>query len=389
MNLMPASSTHPGRRKYNQDTVIVTEVESPAGSLRLVAVLDGMGGMRAGDRASQLAREVFEESIVNGLAEHTPTESYLRELLVAACNRAHHTVYDEGQNDPEKKGMGTTLVAVVEKDGKFLVLNVGDSRAYLWTPENDDLSRLTRDHSLVEEAVRMGRLSQEEAERSPYAHALTRAVGSGPTPQPDLYPESDGWFDFPAGGMLLLCSDGLTGGLGDDDIRHYVAGCADPIRVAECLTRAAYHGGSTDNISTVILAHEDYHAVGPQVEMPPPIELDAPKPTSKSSEVLTPPETDAVPDKAAPLWLKIIVVLLIGGLFVLIFWRFSARVDMGTTVEPPPAPTPALQAPDAPPSPQTLPAQDLPAEPNPPAESNDPAPAPAPSESPFAPAPTD
>jgi PPM family protein phosphatase len=365
MDLISVSATHQGRRKYNQDTVIATLIDSSAGVVRLVAVLDGMGGMRAGDRASLLAREVFQDAIANGLAEQGPDESHLRELLTAAVARAHHAVFDEGQGDPEKQGMGTTLVAAVEKDGRFLVVNVGDSRAYLWSPEAGTLERLTRDHSLVEEAVRTGRLTQAEAEKSPYAHALTRAVGSGPVPSADVFPEPEGWFEMPAGGLLLLCSDGLTGGLDDEALKNHVIGCGDPQQLSDSLLRGAYHAGSTDNISTVILADATYKATGPAVAMPPKIEapenggpptpVHLPAAEPPSAEEPAPDADPPLTKKAAPLWFKVVVVGLIAGLFLLILWRFDRigkKPMPSESMTPPPAASlPPVNVPDAAPAP--------------------------------------
>ena len=379
MKFTSATSSHSGRRKHNQDVVIATTVVTPTGQVRLVAVLDGMGGMRAGDRASQLAREVFSNAIRSGLAEHEPDEAFLRELLALSVGRAHEAVYAEGQSDPEKQGMGTTLVAAIEKDGKFLVVNVGDSRAYVWAPEIDLLQQLTHDHSLAEEAVRNGRLTAEEAARSPYAHALTRAVGSGPVPQPDVFPEPGGWFDFPSGGALVLCSDGLTGGLSDEDIKTYTSGSADVDALVENLVRAAFHGGSTDNISVVALADANYHAEGEPLPTPTEIVVETSLVVpSEKDEKAAPPESEPdtppppsqgdgspPPPKPAPRWLKIIVVLLMATAFGLILMRFgSNRSDTAGSLPPtePSQPSAQQPPPPAPEPPPFVPAPPLPGE---------------------------
>lgn len=272
MNPHVAVVTHKGRRPYNQDTALTAAIETAQGTFRLLAVLDGMGGMRAGDRASQLAGQVFVAELRALPADAVPDDFILREAIEAAALKAHDEVNAEGQADPEKRGMGTTLVAALEKDDRFLVGNVGDSRGYLYDPIDRSLRRLTRDHSLREEAVRVGALSEEEAARSPLSHALTRSIGSGPKPEVDVFPEPDGWFQLPPGGLLMLCSDGLINGADDERLRELIEGSETAQAAAEHLLRAGYHGGSRDNITVVVLAHPDFHKTQPLDDVPPPID---------------------------------------------------------------------------------------------------------------------
>jgi protein phosphatase len=344
MSANVATAGHRGRRKYNQDTIVVREIGTPAGLIRLLAVLDGMGGMRAGDRASQLAAEIFVQTMTGRLAAATPDERRLRETLADAVRLAHEAVFAEGQDDSEKRGMGTTLVAIAERDGRFVAVNVGDSRAYLWSPADRRLQRLTRDHSVREEGVRFGKLTEEEAERSPYAHALTRAVGSGPTPQPDLYPEPDGWLSVPAAGAVLLCSDGLLGGLRDEQIEAIVAGSPDAAGLAEGLLRAAYHGGSTDNISVIVLTGEGFRPVGPAPDPAPPIDEAPPPPAADAAPpVETPPPAPFVAtERPRPIWPT--VGLMVIALLFLLYWIF--RPPTFNRV-PPPAPAGAGAPADA------------------------------------------
>ncbi|HPQ68764.1 MAG TPA: protein phosphatase 2C domain-containing protein [bacterium] len=272
MNSHVAVVTHRGRRPYNQDTPLTAAIDTAQGALHLLVVLDGMGGMRAGDRASQLAGQVFVAELREQLKDAEPEDFILREAIEAAAHKAHDDVYNEGQAEPEKHGMGTTLVAALFKNDRFVVGNVGDSRAYLYDPNDRSLMRLTRDHSLREEAVRVGALSEEEAARSPLSHALTRSVGSGPKPEVDLFPEPEGWYQLPPGGLLMLCSDGLNNGADDDRLRELIEGSENPATAAEHLMRAGYHGGSRDNITVIVKAHPDYRKTQPLDNVPPPIE---------------------------------------------------------------------------------------------------------------------
>lgn len=381
------SVTHQGRRRVNQDTVINSLIESGIGPLHLVAVLDGMGGMRAGDRASQLASQIFLATMKSGLATGSPDEAFLRKLLTSAVEKAHRAVYQEGLDEPEKRGMGTTLVAALEKDGQFLVVNVGDSRAYLWDPAPGRLSRLTRDHSLREEAVRLGKLTDEEASRSPFAHALTRAVGSGAELEADVFPEPTGWHQLPPGGVLLLCSDGLTGGLADQPLAEIVADCPDGATLGQFLLRAAYHGGSTDNISLVILADEDYHGPGKQ-PLPPPIEPDQPRPAPAAVPPIVPEVRSSIaPQPNRQLGTMLLILLLAAIAAVLLIHRFTTRVPLAPPLTtPPPTATPAnpdlqaieveIDAEQAPPAGETAPLTPTPSPAKSPSAENPPAPAP-------------
>lgn len=362
MDLTIASVTHAGRRTYNQDMLLVEQIPTAAGRLRLLAVFDGMGGMRAGDRASELASEVFLEQLRVKLPTLEPEEFVIRKALAEAAIKAHHAVFEEGRNEPAKRGMGTTLVALLEKDGEFIVANVGDSRAYLWSPENKTLTQLTRDHSLREEAVRMGTLTREEAEKSPIAHALTRSIGSGAPPNVDLFPEPEGWLTMPPGGAVVLCSDGLNDGLEDDEIRDTLAGCSDATTAADYLLRAAYHGGSRDNISAIVFAHPEYQAVDSPTKAPPPMDED--EPATDPGLLITPKQPPAKP-KDHYSWLILLLALALLIVIFVAIWRASQPVHIAPPVvnqqqvQPVPQPTPiATPAPLATPEagkPETMP----------------------------------
>ena len=228
------SSTDAGRvRGNNEDNLVVAEP--------LFAVADGMGGHRGGEVASLTAIETLREAF----EQHRTADG-----LVEAARRANTAVWDRAQDDPDLRGMGTTLtaVALVEVDGeqRLVVVNVGDSRAYLL--QQGELSRLTEDHSLVEDLVREGQLSADEAATHPQRHILTRVLGMGPDVEPDV------WQILPyEGDRLLLCSDGLTNEVSDSEIASVLRRLADPADAARELVRLARAHGGSDNITVVVI----------------------------------------------------------------------------------------------------------------------------------------
>src|SRR5258707_3828334 len=164
-------------------------------------VADGMGGAQAGEVASRIAIEAFEP----GLDGSGSPE----ERLAVRVREANREIYDRSRTELGREGMGTTLTAAYLDDGSVAIDNVGDSRAYLF--RDGKLERLTRDHSLVDELVRRGKLTEEQAAEHPQRSIITRALG----PEPDV--EVDTWtYPVRRDDVLLLCSDGLTSMIGED-----------------------------------------------------------------------------------------------------------------------------------------------------------------------------
>lgn len=238
--LQVSARTDRGRvRSENQDAVL-----GRTGTLRLrpdevalVAVADGMGGGPAGALAS---REALRE-LAAAFAQETGD---VPERLARSVARANRHVYGFVERNPAYAGMGTTVVAAAVGPGRAWLANVGDSRAYLL--RNDRLERLTEDHSWVEEQVRAGVMTAREAARSPYRNVITRAVGTDPDVEPDLF----GPVELLEGDILLLCSDGLHGLLEDRQILA-LARETEFSGLAEALVDAANAAGGTDNISVV------------------------------------------------------------------------------------------------------------------------------------------
>lgn len=222
------SATDVGQvRPGNEDDLLVDD------ALGLIAVADGMGGHQAGEVASATALEAIRAAAARGTA------------LTEAIEYANSAVFDKAAGDPDLRGMGTTVTAFTTRNGAQLG-HVGDSRAYLLRA--GELEQLTTDHSLVEELVREGRLTPEEAAVHPRRSVITRALGIEPTVQVDRIP-----LDLVTGDRLLLCSDGLTSMLRDDDIAKVLRRIPEPARVARALIDAANAAGGDDNITVIIL----------------------------------------------------------------------------------------------------------------------------------------
>ncbi|MDO4532790.1 MAG: Stp1/IreP family PP2C-type Ser/Thr phosphatase [Coriobacteriia bacterium] len=216
------------QRVRNEDSLIV----SPP----LYVVADGMGGHNAGDVASEVA--------VNTLAALAPTIPDV-DLLGRAVESANHAVITEAQK-AGFEGMGTTMTACVVQGDKIAIAHVGDSRAYLL--HTGKLQQLTRDHSWVADMVEQGRLTPDEARVHPNRSVITRALGSDPTMQPDLYE-----ITASEGDRLLLCSDGLTGMVDDGSIQAMLARIRDPQRCAAALVKEAIANGGSDNITVIVV----------------------------------------------------------------------------------------------------------------------------------------
>ena len=225
------------KRSTNQDYAFASR--EPVGPLpNLYMVADGMGGHNAGDFASRCAVETVVESLSGAVGEPI---SALR-TAIADANAVVNVI---GNRQEEMRGMGTTLVAAVYLEGKLHVANVGDSRLYVI---GDTIRQVTRDHSLVEEMIRMGGLDPEKAKDHPDKHVITRAIGIRATVKADFFSE-----DLADGEKVLLCSDGLSNMLSDSEIYKIVKEATDPEEGARALIQAANQNGGEDNIAVVLI----------------------------------------------------------------------------------------------------------------------------------------
>ncbi len=235
-----AHKTDTGRQRHaNEDSYFA---RSP-----VFAVADGMGGAQAGEVASRIAAGAFERR--RQVADETPAEGQLEQIAQAANREIHRLA----QEDSSRAGMGTTLTAAMLRDDEVSLGHVGDSRAYLF--RDGELKRLTKDHSLVEELRRQGRLTEEQAEEHPQRSIITRALGPEPSVNVDT-------MTFPArdGDVYLLCSDGLTTMVSDDEIRRILSESKSLRSAVSTLVEAANRGGGRDNITAVAFRVADADA---------------------------------------------------------------------------------------------------------------------------------
>jgi serine/threonine protein phosphatase PrpC len=248
------SKTDTGRqRRDNEDNAFA---RAP-----VFVVADGMGGAQAGEVASRLAVEAFQ----NELPESGTPEERLAEC-VRAANR---TIYEMSRSEHERAGMGTTLTAAYLDGDDLAIAHVGDSRAYLFRDQT--LTRLTEDHSLVEELVRRGKLTEEQAAEHPQRSIITRALG----PEPDV--EVDTWrYPVRPGDVLLLCSDGLTSMISEEQIAQILSSAPSLERAAQRLIAAANEAGGRDNITVVLFSLEEVGGVGLAADQPTVVGIEAP-----------------------------------------------------------------------------------------------------------------
>jgi len=207
-------------------------------------VCDGMGGAAAGEIASSMAvSEVLR--LLGERNQAAPLEKSIEEAI-RATNEAIHS---RAEHDPHLRGMGTTLAGLATKGRRVLVFNVGDSRCYRLRKRK--LEQISQDHSLVEEQVRMGRITPDEALRSPLRNVITRALGTQPEVEPDIFEQK-----AEAGDIFLLCSDGLTGEVPDAQIELLLAADLPLEQLCANLVAAANQAGGHDNITCMLVRAE-------------------------------------------------------------------------------------------------------------------------------------
>ena len=249
---LAAAASHRGRvRTANEDSFGICADEG------LFVVCDGMGGAAAGEVASRVAVDAVLKSLCGprkavATRDTDPgpigetSHSEVSELLRDAVSDANDLVFSQAANDSRLHGMGTTLVALLVQGHRVWVAHVGDSRCYRY--RDNVLEQLTRDHSLVDEQVKLGQLTREEAERSPLRNVITRAVGSQRSVSTEI-----GEFETASGDLFLLCSDGLTRELPDGRIETILNETDDLDSICKRLIDAANDAGGRDNVTCVVV----------------------------------------------------------------------------------------------------------------------------------------
>jgi len=261
--------TDPGRtRRHNEDAYVI---EPP-----LFAIADGMGGAQAGEVASRLAAAALKESGAKTLGGE--------ERIFDLIQEANRRVYDRSSTDPNTSGMGTTITVALVENGNVAFGHVGDSRAYLI--RDGRMEQVTEDHSLVNELMKSGKLSREEAETHPQRSVITRALGTDPDVDADTFT-----IEAKSGDVFLLCSDGLTDMVGEREILELVELNRQDIDAAlKSLVKAANRNGGEDNITVVAFDIAEGRALTHDGETR---ENVVPPPPRDEEDTLT--EADAVP----------------------------------------------------------------------------------------------
>lgn len=229
-------------RQQNQDSFFVFQPEETQGC---ILVCDGMGGAKAGNVASHLAVETFLSVL-----KETPIVMWEQDphaLMLRCAEEANQVIFQRSADDPECSGMGTTMVAALLLKDHTCVLNVGDSRAYL-IRESEGIHQITRDHSVVEALVSRGKITPEAARVHPQKNLITRALGAESSVRCDLYD-----LTLQTGDFLLLCSDGLSNQMDDQEISYEVLHGGAAETCCERLLRLAMSRGAPDNVTVVLL----------------------------------------------------------------------------------------------------------------------------------------
>lgn len=229
-------------RKNNQDSYAIRVLDD---NLAIAVICDGMGGAQAGNVASAVAVEAFAAALESACKDGIPPDAERkRELLRAACKAANTRVYELACANPEYAGMGTTLVAALILSHEIYVVNVGDSRCYIWS--EGELKQVTTDHSLVQALVDIGDITPEEARTHPKKNLITRALGIEEGVASDVFqlerkPQS----------VLLLCSDGMSNVVADETIKEVLGRQMPPQPTAAELLSLAVEQGAPDNVTII------------------------------------------------------------------------------------------------------------------------------------------
>ena len=236
--------TDPGiARSQNQDAF---QIESLDKNTLLCVVCDGMGGAKSGNVASSLAADVFTQEVKRTWTSDATPER-LEQILYGAVKLANFTVYDQARQFPEFDGMGTTLVALVVRGKQATVINVGDSRAYM--VNGNGITQITTDHSLVQMMIDRGELAPEKARLYPGKNYITRAIGIEEQVVCDIFHRS-----VSRGDCFLLCSDGLSNMMDDQEILFEVAHGQDRAQCCRRLLDIAKKRGAPDNVTSILVA---------------------------------------------------------------------------------------------------------------------------------------
>jgi len=233
-------------RKHNQD--VFQMLSNKDKDIAVLVVCDGMGGANAGNIASELAADAFMDHMKSKIEELSDeyTQDDIAIMMTDAVLAANTVVYDKSLEDEEFAGMGTTLTAAVSTGDGEVVANVGDSRLYHVNKKR--ITQITRDHSVVEDMIERGEITRNEARRHPSRNLITRALGTGINEPPDIF-----FIKMKSGESIILCSDGLTTVVMDNEIQFELLRGVTVRESCEVLVDMALERGAPDNVTVVIL----------------------------------------------------------------------------------------------------------------------------------------
>lgn len=235
-------------RKNNEDSIACVQFEHAPVVLALVA--DGVGGYEGGEVASKLAVDSIHDHVRKSVLQAKSgggfTEQWMEQVLDLAIREANEQILDQREQDPQLGSMATTIVAAVAKDHRLSLAYMGDSRCYLWRDQR--LQQLSHDHTVAQQMVDEGGFDQQQLQFLPYHHVLSRALGLEDEARPDCQ-----ILEIRDADIFLLCSDGLTNCLSDEEITDILARTSDIHACGEELIASANDAGGTDNISVVLL----------------------------------------------------------------------------------------------------------------------------------------
>jgi protein phosphatase len=244
-----ASHTDPGMvRSHNEDSI------ASIADTGLVVLADGMGGYNAGEVASGMATTVLTTELRQLLEDHAPYEvdpqsgqKAALKMLQQQIAKANNSIYQASQSQPQYAGMGTTLVVALFYDNKVMVAHIGDSRLY--RIRGDEFSQVSKDHSLLQEQIDAGMLTKEQAKHSSNKNLVTRALGIDPAVEPEIHE-----YDTQPGDIYLLCSDGLSDMVSDEDIGMTLQALGANLNLAaQQLVQMANDNGGRDNVSVILI----------------------------------------------------------------------------------------------------------------------------------------
>jgi protein phosphatase len=257
--LYAASLSLQGKRTSNQDRILVTPAEYAGGSI-LAAVADGLGGMKSGDKAAEIAVETLKEASGELLAAMNTTFADASDSLADIYQRANDRIRSFAESHGQAGAVGTTLVSFVSAGSRYMVMNIGDSRGYRIDASNGNggiggnVHQITVDHTVADELMQQGAMTEREYSSSPLRNQLTKCLGPKMRCEPDIFPEIE-FGVFQPGTTFLLCSDGFFSKLTNEDIAALQGPASNLNAVLEKLAAEALARGSSDNISAVAIRY--------------------------------------------------------------------------------------------------------------------------------------